>query len=74
MKIKLKRLLMNIAICIVATVVSWFISGEILNLIENKLDKIVSIQDPELEDKVETYETSVNKYEGMTDEEKECRI
>lgn len=71
MKIKLKRLLINIAICIVVAVVSWFISGEILNLIENRLDKIVSIQDPEIEDKVEAYETSVNKYEGMTDEEKE---
>lgn len=71
MKIKLKRLLINIAICIVAIVISWFISGEILNIIENRLNRIVSIQNQEFEDKVEAYETSVNKYEGMTDEEKE---
>lgn len=71
MKIKLKKLLINIAICIVAAVVSWFISGEILNLIESRLDKIESIQDPELEDGAETLEASDNKYEGMSDEEKE---
>lgn len=74
MKIKLKRLLLNIAICIVAAIVSWFISGEILNIIENKMSTVVSFQGAELDECIkedEEYEASTNEYEGMTDEEKE---
>lgn len=74
MKIKLKRLLLNIAICIVAAVVSWFISGEILNIIENKMSTAVSFQGTELDEHIkenEEYEASNDEYEGMTDEEKE---